>query len=101
VAGADGGLVQAVLLGVDDGVVAADAIGLEGLGGWVVVPAATLGKVAEREPTPGGRVAAALRVPLRRGRSGWAKGSQPLKSPTTETLPATASAASTKLTLTA
>src|SRR6266511_3840802 len=51
-AGADGGLVQAVLLGVDDGVVAADAVGLEGLGGWVVVPAATLGEVAERESAP-------------------------------------------------
>jgi hypothetical protein len=51
-AGADGGLVKAMLLGVDDGVVAADAVGLERLGGWVVVPAAALGKVAEREPPP-------------------------------------------------
>jgi len=52
-AGADGGLVHAVLLGVDDGVVTADAVGLERLGGWVVVPAATLGEVAERESAPG------------------------------------------------
>jgi hypothetical protein len=77
-------------LGVDDGVVAADAVGLERLGGWVVVPAATLGEVAVRESAPGrAGVTTALRVPSRRGRSGWANGSQPLKSPTTETLPAT------------
>ena len=52
-AGADGGLVHAVLLGVDDGVVAADAVGLKGLGGVVVVPAAALGEVAEGEPVSG------------------------------------------------
>ena len=44
-----------VLLGVDDGVVAADAVGLEGLGGVGVVPAAALGEVAERESAPGGQ----------------------------------------------
>jgi hypothetical protein len=32
--------------------VAADTVGLEGLGGVVVVPAAALGQVAEREPVP-------------------------------------------------
>jgi hypothetical protein len=35
---------------VDDGVVAAGAVGLERLGGLVVVPAAALGEIAEGEP---------------------------------------------------
>jgi hypothetical protein len=38
---------------VDDGVVAADAVGLEGFGGVVVVPAAALGQVAEGEAASG------------------------------------------------
>ena len=80
---------------------AAGAVGLERLGGVVVVPAAALGEIAEGEPAARGRVTAALRVPLARGRSGWAKGSQPLKSPTTEVLPGIASRGRTKLTLTA
>jgi hypothetical protein len=41
---------EALLLGVDDGVVAAGAVGLERLGGLVVVPAAALGEIAEGEP---------------------------------------------------
>ena len=41
-----------------------------------------------------------LLVPLLRGRSGWANGSQLLKSPTTDTLPLTESLGRTKLTLT-
>ena len=36
---------------------------------------------------PAGTVTAALRVPLARRRSGWAKGFQSLKSPTTDTAP--------------
>ena len=39
-----------LLLGVDDGVVAAGAVGLERLGGLVVVPAAAVGEIAEGEP---------------------------------------------------
>jgi hypothetical protein len=35
---------------VDDGIVAAGAVGLERLGGLVVVPAAALGEIAEGEP---------------------------------------------------
>src|SRR4029453_17910280 len=47
-----------------------------------------------------GRVTLTLLVPLRRGLSGWTNGSQPLKSPTTDTLPAADSLGRTKLTLT-
>src|SRR5918992_2244751 len=47
-----------------------------------------------------GRVTETLLVPLLRGRRGWTIGSQPLKSPTTDTLPATESLGRTKLTLT-
>lgn len=94
-------LLAAVLLGVEDGVVATQVVGLEDLGGVVVVPAATFGQVAEGEPPPGrqgdGGAAGAVAAWLQRVREGI----QPLKSPTTETLPAMASVASTKLTLTA
>ena len=41
-----------------------------------------------------------LLVPLLRGLSGWTYGSQSLKSPTTDTLPAADSLGRTKLTLT-
>src|SRR5829696_6835090 len=47
-----------------------------------------------------GRVTLTLLVPLLRGLSGWTNGSQPLKSPTTDTLPAVDSLGRTKLTLT-
>src|SRR5215217_9685962 len=47
-----------------------------------------------------GRVTVTLLVPLLRGRRGCTYGSQPLKSPTTDTLPATESLGRTKLTLT-
>src|SRR5215211_5699123 len=47
-----------------------------------------------------GRVTLTLLVPLLRGLSGCTNGSQSLKSPTTDTLPATDSLGRTKLTLT-
>src|SRR5215831_15886560 len=47
---------------------------------------------------PTGTVTAALRVPFARRRSGWAKGSQSLKSPTTDTAPKGWSAGRAKVT---
>src|SRR5215469_14251354 len=49
---------------------------------------------------PAGTVTAALRVPLARRRSGWAKGFQLLKSPTTDTAPQGSSAGRAKVTRT-
>jgi hypothetical protein len=52
---------------------------------------------------PGGTVTEALRMPFAhppRRRSGWANGSQPLKSPTTETAPVGSAAGSVKVTRT-
>src|SRR6266545_3441101 len=43
---------EAVPLGVEDGVVATEVVGLEDLGSFLVVPAAALGEVAEDEPPP-------------------------------------------------
>ena len=40
---------------MEDGVVAAGAVGLERLGGLVVVPAAALGEIAEGEPAARGQ----------------------------------------------
>src|SRR3984957_6950585 len=49
---------------------------------------------------PAGPVTAALRVRFARRRSGWAKGSQSLKLPTTDTAPSGSSAGSAKVTRT-
>src|SRR5215467_427206 len=49
---------------------------------------------------PAGTVTAALRVPFARRRSGWANGSQSLKSPTTDTAPQGRSAGRAKVTRT-
>src|SRR5215471_9742584 len=49
---------------------------------------------------PTGTVTAALRVPFVRRRNGWAKGSQSLKSPTTDTAPTGWSAGRAKVTRT-
>src|SRR5215468_7959132 len=46
---------------------------------------------------PTGTVTAALRVPFARRRSGWANGSQSLKSPTTDTAPRGSSAGRAKV----
>ena len=57
------------------------------LRGLVVEPQAALGEVAE-EDRAADRDLSPRPVPLPRRRSGWANGSQSLKSPTTETAPA-------------